>query len=211
MGQPHVRIVRIFIVSVALFVTAVVSREAVPDAVCEPEPAKHLLVQASIQGMSNWCWAASAEMIMRFISGASPQQCTMVGAKRKRDCCTDDGTSIYGFPGTCDITGWPPFKANGYKFSRTHHQALSFSALKKQIFCKGRPVAFSQREIEDDHPVDRGHMYVAVGYRVTVDGDFVEYIDPRSGTLGIMRYTEYVAIPNQKAHWDDFYDIVRHP
>ena len=127
----------------------------------------------------------------------------------RKGCCTKTGFGT--FPDLCNVTGWPPFGDYDYAFQQTHYEALTFAQLQEQMFCKGKPVAFSLRNIVNGQPVDEGHMYVAIGYSVDSNGKHVEVNDPAYATYRIMLYDEYVAVPGQTAHWDDFYDITKHP
>lgn len=55
------------------------------------------------QGTDAWCWAASAEMVMR-AHGTDVDQCSIVNRVQNRDgCCGANGI----FPAQCWTNGWP--------------------------------------------------------------------------------------------------------
>jgi hypothetical protein len=161
--------------------------------------------------MDKWCWAASAQMIMRFLKGKQPEQCEMASfVTKQKHCCKDDNTSAYPYPARCDDTGWPPFAHYRYDSQQTKNTALTFVELQTQL-SNNKPVAFSQRFIVSGDPVERGHMLVAIGYSVDSSGQWVEVNNPTYASRSFILYDTYVAIPGQTAHWNDYYDIAKRP
>ena len=193
----------------------VVSSLALPAYRCNPPgcgslPQSELLNMPLLaRQMNHWCWAASAEMIMQFLGGQTPRQCDMATIETNQpDCCVQDDFDL--FPDPCNNGGWPPFQYYGYTSARTHDTALTFAEIREQIYCKRKPVAFSWRYLDEQgKPTDTGHMCVAVGYSVDPAGDHVQIHNPSYATVEILRYEEYVGVPGQTTHWDDFYDITK--
>jgi hypothetical protein len=174
-----------------------------------------LNVPMHAQETSNWCWAASGQMIMDFL-GRNVAQCTEANNRFGRsDCCS---IALCPNPVTptyvnkqcigCPCPGWPEFNKYGFDFSRTSNKALSWDELNNQIICLRRPVAFSWGWTGGG-----GHMMVARGLRIAVDGtEYVEINDPWSPCSGDHRfitYTFYDQFSGDHTHWDDYYNIRR--
>ena len=177
----------------------------------QPQPQPESQAQASATGVldvplilqeaSNWCWAASGEMIMTFFEHPVSQCVQADSELGRRDCCPPPGVS------DCDSTGWPQFERFGFTSQQTEFQALSWDAVKAEIDA-GRPVAFSWVWLGGG-----GHMMVLKGYQTVAEASFVFVNDPRTAELWIT-YQEYAANPDYPpgvyqphAHWNDYYAI----
>jgi hypothetical protein len=149
-----------------------------------------------------WCWAASGEMVMDFL-GTDVSQCEQADERLGRnDCCNTPR------PAACVTTGWPDFAAYDFTFDRTSNTALSWDALKRQIDCGNKPVAFSWRWNGGG-----GHMMVATAYAQIGGVNYVSISDPlpvNSGSQRFITYTAYVS-GSTYTHWDDFYNITKKP
>lgn len=152
------------------------------------------------QQTSMWCWAASGEMCMNFL-GANVQQCDEANKRFGRtDCCNNP------VPTACVNGGWPEFTKYGFKADVTSDAALSFDAIKKQIYCYRKPIAFSWHWTGGG-----GHMMVITGYFV-MDG--VQYVTvnnpwyPNVGAQEIYTYAKYVS-GSDHTHWNDYYNITK--
>src|SRR5262245_48940815 len=119
-----------------------------PNALLGSQP-----VTLRAQETNMWCWAASGEMCMDFL-GTNVIQCDQANKQFGRtDCCNNP------VPNACINGGWPEFDKYNFTFARTTNTALSWDQLRKQIYCKKKPVAFSWHWIGDG-----GHMMVVYGY-----------------------------------------------
>jgi hypothetical protein len=186
---------------------------------CRPALIGALPVTLHPQETSNWCWAASGQMIMDYL-GHNVPQCTQANNRFGRsDCCNIDlcpppteapHYDKYRNCDNCACGGWPEFDKYGFTFKRTHGAALTWDQVREQLSnqpcCKKRPFAFSWGWIGSS----TGHMMVAKGY-VTLNGvNYVDILDPWSPCVGderLITYDFYVADPADHVHWDDFYDI----
>lgn len=168
---------------------------------CSPEVARTLPAAVRPQETSMWCWAASGEMTMEYIGGVSIQQCDEANKRFGRtDCCNSP------VPGACVNGGWPEFAKYGFSANNTSDAALSWSAVRTQIYCRKKPFAFTWHWNGGG-----GHMMVARGY-MTVEGtNYVYRNNPLPvgiGTADIITYNNYVSGAGH-THWDDYYDITK--
>jgi hypothetical protein len=176
-------------------------------AVSQPSypPSVNLGLVLRPQQADYWCWAASANMIMRHIDPRidtlSVRQCEQVNKRYElKECCLSPVTE------TCDVVGWPEFTKYGFKVKRTRKKALTWDELRHEL-SQGRPVAVSVK----NNGNGGGHMMVAYGYYTINGTDMVLIADPWEPNVGVLRpisYAEYKT-PHGKQHWDDFFDIRR--
>jgi hypothetical protein len=158
-----------------------------------------LTVNLRRQQARQWCWAASAQMVMEYL-GKVISQCDQVNKQLMRnDCCSDS------IPDDCDLTGWPEFGEYGFDYHKTDEAALSWEEVKAQLAdnpCRFTPFAFSWKSYGGG-----GHMMVATGYYIDPDTGkrTIEVNDPEQ-KIARVTYEEYVGL-NENTHWDDFYDI----
>lgn len=145
------------------------------------------------QTQSNWCWAASGEMVMDYL-GTNVSQCDEANKRLNRTDCCNSPT-----PSACNSPGWPEF--DKYYFNSTYLDGtLSWSSLKTEIDNK-RPVAFSWHW----DGTNTGHMMVARGYKTVNSVNYVDINDPNNGQSSIS-YTAYTS-GNGYTHWRDYYNI----
>jgi hypothetical protein len=167
---------------------------------CTPKPSYTLDVALRPQETSMWCWAASGQMCMQFL-GKSVTQCDEANKQFGRsDCCNSP------VPGDCVNGGWPEFAKYNFKSDRTSNTALSWDALKKQIYCSRRPVAYCWPWTGGG-----GHMMVALGYSEINAQKWVLINNPWAPNVGettFISYDEYVSASDH-THWDDFYNITK--
>jgi len=176
---------------------------AILAACCNPSLVATVDVPTLPQQASNWCWAASGEMTMKYF-GRDVQQC--VEANREfglTTCCQDNS-------GSCNNGGWPEYGKYNFTASETSDHALTWDQVQSQIYCAKKPFAFSWH-----WPGGGGHMMVAKGYLVVNNIKYVDVNDPEpytnlntitGGTETIMTYDRYVS-DTDHTHWNDFYDI----
>lgn len=154
------------------------------------------------QETNMWCWAASGEMAMDFL-GTNVTQCDQANKRFGRnDCCNST------VPTACINGGWPEFDKYNFTFSRTSNAALSWSALKKQIYCLRKPVPYSWHWNSGG-----GHMMVVTGYAELNGTRYVSVNNPLPVDVGaqyFLTYDAYVSGPGY-THWDDFYNITKKP
>ena len=169
-----------------------------PNATCAvPSVATVSLVKEG-QTQSNWCWAASARMVMRHHGVDVAQWAQANHALGRTDCEAN--------PSSCNTTGWPDFGNYGFYYSQTSSQALSWYGIVEQIACLDRPIAFSWAWNSGG-----GHMQIAYGYAALGEDLYVSVHDPLPccdgvGTSQLMLYSAYVS-GSTYTHWDDFYDV----
>lgn len=186
--------------------------------VCKPALVGSLPIPLHPQETSNWCWAASGQMIMDYL-GHNVSQCAQANHRFSRtDCCTIDLCPVpteapqyntFGNCINCACPGWPEFDAWGFSFKRTSSQALTWDQVRNQISnepcCLKKPFAFSWGWLGGG-----GHMMVAKGYISLSGVNYVVIFDPWSPCVGderIITYNFYDSSPTDHVHWDDFYDI----
>ncbi len=167
---------------------------------CNPALVGSQAVGLRAQETSMWCWAASGEMCMDFL-GTNVTQCDQANHRFGRsDCCNTPK------PGGCVQGGWPDFDHYGFNSSRTSNAALSWSAVKSQIYCKKKPIAYSWHWSGGG-----GHMMVVYGYFTLEGTSYVSIKDPwppNGGDDYILTYAAYVS-GSGYTHWDDFYNITK--
>lgn len=168
---------------------------------CNPTALSSQSVTLRGQENSNWCWAASGQMVMSFL-GNNVAQCTQANQRLSRsDCCNGP------LPGGCNTTGWPEFAANGFRFDRTSNAPLSWADVRSQIHCAKKPFAFSWH-----WPGGGGHMMVVYGYATINNVNYVSVYDPLpvgTGTDTVYTYDYYNTSAGHHTHWDDFYNVTR--
>ncbi|MBN1210358.1 MAG: C39 family peptidase [Myxococcaceae bacterium] len=163
--------------------------------------AKDLPVPLLGQETNQWCWAASGQMIMKYLGATRVTQCDEANKRLGRaDCCNSPT------PTACIEPGWPEFSKYGFS-SSTKDGALSWTSLVNEID-NNRPVAFSWGWTGGG-----GHMMVATGYGVLRTGNFVYVNNPwpvDTGAAELISYSEYVS-GSDHVHWDDIYNIRNNP
>lgn len=184
---------------------------------CKPALIGSLPVPLHPQETSNWCWAASGQMVMDYL-GHNVSQCTEANNRFGRtDCCNIDlcpaptqaaTYDAYGNCTGCVCGGWPEFGKYGFTFKTTSSAALSWADLRTQLsnesYCKKKPFAFSWHWNGGG-----GHMMVAKGYLTLAGTNYVVILDPWapcSGDERIITYADYVQGTGY-THWNDYYDV----
>src|ERR1700737_2894780 len=171
-----------------------------PGAMVQSAPnAATLDVNLIPQKMDNWCWAASAKMVLLYLGQQVPQ-CSQANDRfGYSNCC------ITVTPKACNQPGWPEFEKHALSYKRTSSAAISLKELKDQIALKKNPIAFAWKWTGGGG----GHMMVAVGYASVDAEDFIEVNNPWEPNIGSrqrMTYDEFVSAVDH-THWDDFYDF----
>ncbi len=158
------------------------------------------------QEKTNWCWAASSQMVMCFLIGDKPpymkfRQCIQAGDKFMVDCCG-------GFPHqACDRGTFPDFAHYGFTATPNRDKSLPWDEVVRQI-AQHKPFVFSWRR-----PDGTGHMAVAIGHLIVNNSRYIKVNDPApvgTGWVKFIPFEEYVYGPGPEyIHWNDFFDIAR--
>lgn len=173
------------------------TEEKAPAPGAPPERRILLNVPLIQQKTDQWCWAASAEMIMTY-HGNPESQCNQANHKFGRTNCCSLPT-----PMICVQPAWPEYNRYGFHFYTTRMgQALSWEELKREIDLN-RPVSFSWGWTDGG-----GHMMDAVGYVENATQKLVAIHDPWKPSAVLIPYHEYVS-SNRYSHWADYYEIRR--
>ncbi len=164
----------------------------------------HLPIELVAQQQSQWCWAASAEMTMRYIANKDnspiqiPAQCAQASKAQdkakflakhvRQDCCANDHANASAKP--CNTPWYPEYYPWGFDATWTNSNvAPTWEELKALIDAK-QPVAFLWKW----KPVIKGlaHYMVAIGYSETSDHQkVVEYLDPWPVGKGAKKTVSY--------------------
>jgi hypothetical protein len=172
-------------------------------AACTPPQSRTLNVPLLPQNTDMWCWAASAQMIMRSFNSdvAQCRQADDQFGPIPVSCCATPTADA------CIRGGWPQFENYGFGASKTLNRALTWKELTQQIGCKGTPVAFTW--FNDG---GSGHMMVASGYEIRNGEQWVIVRDPFPANVGgditQVAYEFFVEGPGY-SHWNDYFDV--HP
>jgi hypothetical protein len=152
------------------------------------------------QQQSNWCWAASGQMLAKAV-GINISQCDEANHRFGRtDCCTD--SSAASDTNRCNVGGWPDLPYYGVSVSTSG--ALSLASVQDQVTTKGKPFGFSWGWTGGG-----GHMMVAVDYLRFDNQDWVAVNDPWApnvGTRSLITYSRFVS-DTDHVHWTDYYDV----
>ena len=93
---------------------------------CNPPLVSTVNVPTLPQQASNWCWAASGQMTMRYL-GHDVAQCTEANNRfGLTSCCQSNG-------GSCNNGGWPEYEKYGFTASQTSDAALTFAQVQGQV------------------------------------------------------------------------------
>lgn len=191
----------------------------------------------SPQAGSNWCWAASSQMVMELLGVEQREACQCRQAEQVlgvAGCCAAPGSCVPagGVAVHCDEARWPGFVErpdlypleykttcdglpNRQDDEACHARPLGWMALAAEL-CAGRPVLASFRS----RGSTRGHMVVVKGFSIH-GGRRVLVVDPKrlcppgrdcEGELDEgfwIPYEEYAAGWGGLVHWVDFYGIRR--
>jgi len=145
------------------------------------------------QQQSQWCWAASGAMIMKYVSAANaPEQCTEATNRNGGECCTNGSST------TCNQPGWPEWSKYGFSAIQ-NGTVLTFEQIKTTLKANS-PVAFSWRWNSGG-----GHMMTVSGWHIINGQEYVYVRDPWPVGKGVtkwMTYKAYVSGANYTHGWD---------
>ncbi len=194
------RIVRTVVAG--LLVVLAPPREGPAATACDPPSTRVLPVELIPQEHDNWCWAATAQMVMNAVGNDPVPQCEQLAAALDKEACCQNPTA-------CDEPGWPEFWKFGYSATVIPEgTALTWAQIQDQIACQGKPFVWAYR-----YPNKcRAHMVVVVGYRTTRQGvKSLKCLDPSPTGTGASWYITYEAYTNGYAgvHWRHYLDVTK--
>jgi hypothetical protein len=132
---------------------------------------KELLVMRFRQQQTQWCWAASAQMVMHFYGDNSITQCDLANWLFDQSSCCVTASSSDCNQG-CEIRDIKQvYKEWGIQSTRKS-TSVSFAKLREEINA-GRPV-----EIVFEWEGGGGHAAIIRGYRQDEDGNYLLVNDP---------------------------------
>jgi hypothetical protein len=159
------------------------------------------------QATTQWCWAASGQMVMEYL-GTNVSQCDQANARfpaANNTCCGAPTSRVCNRPQVADYHKW------GFNFQKTNNAALS----KKQVMNEidnNRPFTFTWYS-----PTGQwSHTMVAIGYTTESDQLFVICNNPlpvRTGSKRTLKYGEFVEgidyanTGDAYQHLEDYYFI----
>ena len=134
------------------------------------------------QEKNQWCWAGTAQMIMKYKTGATYSQCGMANYVRNYStCCSSSAPSYCNYPTYLDENGK---LYTGYGFNRTVYSSyLSFSAVQAQINAN-RPFFWGWYWTGGG-----GHAMAVKGY----SGNYVYFNDPWEPQAKVCVYSACVS------------------
>jgi hypothetical protein len=219
--------------------TAGVLLEVGDTPTCDPDGQKTLTLVPEHQQPdgSQWCWAATAQMVMQY-HGVTSRQCQLVTDAKDSDlqdanvdtCCSgnlaNEGprTDSTGAHSLCaNLTGWPEdvFTTTSPRFTwvRTlSPPTISWTDLVNEI-CFGRPFIYAVEWLDEDgNPDDSFHVRVVKGYHVLTStlkpgtkDKYVEQWDPLHTYNDVPfppLYSEFVA-DQYSVHARDYIHILK--
>lgn len=207
---------------------AVKSKNALGPLRCDPS---HLSLEFLPQPQedSAWCWAASAQSIMRYHGFNEVRQCELVSRARPYlarlgvtgGCCREGGPTDGGntqvleqqtfqhFVNECLQGGWPYeiFERFGIAYEiTTPYTAPTWDFLQNQL-CDSGPFIFTVEWVEGGR-----HTGVVKGYHTTDVPGYERWVDldgHDDGGFFAVPYEEFVMNPKRHVHYVDFINI--HP
>lgn len=193
------------------------------------QAADELSVYLYPQQRSNWCWAASAEMIAGYYDDAYLSQCSLANESTgNTDCCTNAAHAQD--PSVCNKAGSLYAALSRHNFTLTETAQLSCpnpecskGVCKACTATRNAALSFAQltAELTANRPVGflwhwnggGAHFQVAVGSWVDINGQqWVSVDNPlpvNTGTQLDLTYTDWVSSPGNYAHYADDYNIIR--
>ena len=144
---------------------------------------KTLSVQRIPQYETAWCWAAAAEMVLKYYHRRGVRQCRLANDRFNRnDCCPRSTMPDACNDGVSDLDIGSVYTE--WQIDETMHVGpVGFTDLKDEIDGE-RPVEVGYKLYGDG---DYGHAVIVIGYDEDEYGEFVTVNDPdpfrRSGDL----------------------------
>ena len=162
----------------------------------------------------SWCWAASSQLVVEYLTKKPAPQCELVSQTFNLpdpalNCCQYlEGTATASqLEATCDQGGWPEWilkiKDISYtKMEASRGEQLGWAGLTKQI-CDNHPFIFVVEWSGGGR-----HSAVGGGYHTTAQfGNFVEIYDHSPSGFSAMPYQEFLGHRGSFTHEFDYVDI----
>jgi len=201
--------------------TPVVENHVVDPPQPDPPPVENPLnVQPIAQEAAMSCWAACAEMIMKYVRKGTawenvpvPRQCEQTAHEWPDDfpnCCDTNNNSMTD---GCSASGWPEFTFWHFTCNTNINSSLPWddatnpiNSITGQIDAR-RPIAFSW-QIDGEG----SHMMVLIGYNTDADVKTMTYLYPDYGQATKVLYnmlplSEYNGEDSNYRHEYDYYNI----
>jgi hypothetical protein len=141
------------------------------------------------QLQTNWCWAATGEILMEEVAGTDFPQCEQVNKAfgGSINCCQ------LPTPASCNRTGALIATLKNFGFTADFsNRPLSYEEIQKEI-CQGQPIAFELGQWHV-HPWSTDYHYMIVfGYETTAEGNFVWIYDPGLDKQSRIPYEQFSA------------------
>lgn len=188
-----------------LFLVAVMGLMLLLDSCCNPEITGSVANTLHPQETNNWCWAATTQMLAAHL-GVTVTQCSLANKRFNMSNCCSPKSEGAACPKTddCNKPGWVMLDACGLT-SDESPVALSWEALRKQIYCSKKPMGYAYGT-----PGVVGHVVVIKGYLTLSGTNYVVLNDPWapcSGQERIITYDQYADPAGSATHWNTWYNI----
>jgi len=183
----------------------VVSAVALIAGCCKPEVIGSVPNSLRPQETNNWCWASVTQMLAQHVN-VTTTQCALANHRFGRTDCCDPQNAGATCPkrNECNSPGWLELGFLGITADESA-DALSWSGIRKQVYCRKKPMGYAYGT-----PGVVGHVVVIKGY-VTVGGtQYVVLNDPWApcaGTERLITYADYVDPAGASTHWNTWYNI----
>lgn len=143
------------------------------------------------QETDNWCWLANAQMIHEYF-GHSITQCSLANTRLGRnDCCNPEGETPCPKKDECNQAGNTKAAIESLNYTVTQaNDPLSWNDLRKEIYCRKKPLVFSDGAAGGGV----GHVRVIYGYAEAGGQRFVSLADPWEpceGSDDVISYETY--------------------
>lgn len=165
----------------------------------EPSPNEKIInVPQIIQEQSNWCWAACAEMVIRYYNEPGTQQCEFANELFNRtECCSVPSSPNRNRP--CETRDISNLYSRKHIHSKFVEDAVPFSQLQSEIDAD-RPVEVVYFWRDWEKP---GHSVIVRGWRIEDKEEFVHVNDPADSPTtmsGLVAYSELLT-PYRAGDW----------
>ena len=173
----------------------------------EPIPSKKIINVPQIkQEQLNWCWAACAEMVLRYYGDTTTQQCEFANELFcQTECCSKPSSCCCNKP--CWEEDVSKLYSSNHIYSKFIKKNIPFSKLKSEIDAN-RPieVAYSWRDRGET-----GHLAIVRGWCIDGKKEFVYVNDPNDNPGGnrMITYSELLAAYGQGEWTCTWIDIRR--
>ena len=165
----------------------------------EPPPKEKIIDVPRIkQEQPNWCWAACAEMVLRYYDRPAIRQCDFANELFDRtECCAEPSSPDCDRP--CEMLDISNLYSSKHIHNKLVDRAVPFSKLQSEIDAN-RPVEVVYFWRDWGEP---GHSVIVHGWYADGNDEFVHVNDPADSPTtmsGIVAYSELL-VPYGKGDW----------